>query len=43
VNAKSILSLLMLAIKRNSQVKVNASGIDAEEAINRIEEIIAQE
>lgn len=31
INAKSILSILMLAVKRNAQLTVTVVGIDAEE------------
>jgi phosphocarrier protein HPr len=36
VNAKSILSILMLAAKRNTQLVVTVEGEDAEEIMNKL-------
>ncbi len=36
VNAKSILSLLMLAANKNSTIKVTVQGEDAEEVMNKL-------
>jgi phosphocarrier protein HPr len=38
INAKSILSLLMLAASRNSTITVTVDGEDAEETMRRLEE-----
>jgi len=36
VNAKSILSLLMLAAKRNSSITITTQGVDAEKTMNSL-------
>lgn len=36
INAKSILSILMLAAKKNSQITVTVDGVDAEEIMGKI-------
>lgn len=36
VNAKSILSILMLAATRNSQITITADGEDAEEIVDKL-------
>ena len=36
INAKSIMSILMLAAKKNSQITVTIEGIDAEIAMRRL-------
>lgn len=36
VNARSIMSILMLAIKKNSLVTLTAEGDDAEETLNKL-------
>jgi phosphocarrier protein HPr len=36
VNAKSILSLLMLAAKKNSNITITVQGIDAEKTLNSL-------
>lgn len=38
VNAKSILSILMLAAGKNAVIKVKVSGLDAEETMLRLKE-----
>lgn len=38
VNAKSILSLLMLAAKKNSRITINIEGDDAEETLGKLVE-----
>lgn len=38
INAKSILSLLMLAAKKNSTITVTVNGEDAEEIMNKLAE-----
>lgn len=37
VNAKSILSLLLLAAKRNSRITITVDGEDAEETMEKLE------
>nr|WP_200858823.1 HPr family phosphocarrier protein [Candidatus Kinetoplastibacterium desouzaii] len=37
VNAKSIMGIMMLAAGKGKLIKIEASGIDAEEAINSLE------
>jgi len=41
VNGKSIMGLMMLAAGKGSRIKVLASGSDASEALDRIEELFA--
>ncbi len=36
VNARSIMSILMLAVKRNSQIILEAEGEDAEEIMDKL-------
>lgn len=36
INAKSILSILMLAAKRNSQITITVDGDDAETVMNKL-------
>lgn len=36
INAKSILSILMLAARRNSQITITAVGIDAEDILEKL-------
>lgn len=36
VNAKSILSLLMLAARRNAKITIEVEGQDAEETLNKL-------
>lgn len=36
INAKSILSILMLAAKKNSTIKIAISGSDAEETMSKL-------
>lgn len=36
INAKSILSILMLAVKKNGMITITASGEDASEAVNEL-------
>ncbi|HRD55045.1 MAG TPA: HPr family phosphocarrier protein [Parachlamydiaceae bacterium] len=36
INAKSILSILMLAAKKNSTIKIDISGDDAEETMSKL-------
>lgn len=36
VNAKSIMSILMLAAKKNAQITVSAEGADAEKALEEL-------
>jgi phosphocarrier protein len=36
VNAKSILSILMLALHKNAQITVTVEGIDAEEVMSKL-------
>jgi phosphocarrier protein len=38
VNARSIMSLLMLAASRNSQITITAEGEDAEEVLGKLVE-----
>lgn len=38
VNAKSILSILMLAAKRNSRITITVEGTDAEEVMGKLVE-----
>lgn len=41
VNGKSIMGLMMLAAGKGSTIKVIASGNDAEQALNELEELFA--
>lgn len=43
VNAKSILSLLMLAAQKNAKISVEVEGEDAQETMNRIIDIFENE
>jgi len=36
INARSIMSILMLAAKKNSQITITAEGADAELAVRRL-------
>jgi len=36
INAKSILSILMLAAKKNAKITIEVSGEDAEETLNKL-------
>lgn len=36
INARSIMSILMLAAKKNSQITITADGIDADTAMRRL-------
>lgn len=36
INAKSILSILMLAAKRNSHITITVDGVDAEETLEKL-------
>lgn len=36
INAKSILSILMLAVKKNSSITITVEGEDAEETMNKL-------
>lgn len=36
INAKSILSILMLAAKKNSQITITVDGEDAQDTLNRL-------
>lgn len=36
INAKSILSILMLAAKKNSNITVSVDGVDAEEIMGKL-------
>lgn len=38
VNARSIMSILMLAVKKNSQITISVEGEDAEETMERLME-----
>lgn len=38
INAKSILSILMLAAKKNTSITIQAEGIDAQEVVLRLVE-----
>lgn len=39
INAKSILSILMLAAKKNSQITVSVEGEGAEDIMNKLEAV----
>jgi phosphocarrier protein len=41
-DAKSILSVLMLAASRGTELQASAEGIDEEEAMNAIAELFAE-
>ena len=43
VNAKSIMGVMSLAIGTGAQVTIIAEGIDAEEAVNRLRQMIEKE
>lgn len=43
VNAKSIMGVMSLAISSGAQITITAEGIDAEEAVNRLREMIEKE
>ncbi len=36
INAKSILSILMLAAKKNTSITIHAEGVDAKEVVQRL-------
>ena len=36
INAKSIMSILMLAAKKNSSIKITVDGIDAKEILDKL-------
>lgn len=36
INAKSILSILMLAARKNSSIDITVDGIDAEDTLNKL-------
>ena len=40
VNAKSIMGIMSLGVKKNTEVIVKAEGVDAEVAVNSIVELI---
>lgn len=40
VNGKSIMGIMMLAASKGTQIKIKASGTDAEQAVEQIEELI---
>ena len=42
VNAKSIMGVMMLAASRGTQLEIQASGEDAEQALERLAELIQQ-
>jgi len=43
VNAKSIMGVMSLAIGTGTQITITAEGIDAEEAVKRLREMIERE
>ena len=43
INARSIMSILMLAANKNSQITITADGEDAEEIMNRLVEAFENE
>lgn len=43
VNGKSIMGILMLAAERGSEVKLKASGEDAERAVAELSEILTKD
>ena len=40
VNGKSIMGILMLAAEKDSEITIIAEGVDSEEAINELEQLI---
>ncbi len=40
VNGKSIMGILMLAASKGSQIRVEADGSDAQEALEAVEELV---
>jgi phosphocarrier protein len=42
VNGKSIMGVLMLAAPKDTKILIRATGVDAEEALTAIGELIAQ-
>ena len=42
VNAKSIMGVMMLAASRGTQLEIQATGEDAEQALERLAELIQQ-
>ena len=40
VNAKSILDVLSLGISKGTEITISAQGLDEEEAVNRLTELI---
>jgi len=40
VNGKSIMGILMLAASKGSQIRVEADGPDAQEAVEAVEELV---
>jgi phosphotransferase system HPr (HPr) family protein len=43
VNAKSIMGIMSLAISNGAEVIIRAEGADAEQAVNKLAELIEQE
>jgi phosphocarrier protein HPr len=43
INARSIMSILMLAANKNSQITITADGEDAEEIVSRLVEAFENE
>ncbi len=43
INARSIMSILMLAAKKNSQITITVDGIDAELVMRRLEAAFDEE
>lgn len=42
VNGKSIMGLMMLAAQKGSFIEISAGGLDAQDAVRAIEELVAQ-
>ncbi|MBA4603277.1 HPr family phosphocarrier protein [Thermoactinomyces mirandus] len=42
VNAKSIMGIMSLAVSRGTEITIAAEGIDAEEAVNKLAEMVSK-
>lgn len=43
INARSIMSILMLAAKKNTQITITVEGVDAESTMNQLVQAFDQE
>jgi phosphotransferase system HPr (HPr) family protein len=42
VNAKSIMGIMSLAVSKGTEITITAEGVDAEEAVNALVEIVSR-